>query len=222
MIRLLVVSLCLAASWPLIATAQTTASDRQIAVLMMVDYARSYGYQIMMARIQLERDRAQTERDEQVLKQKQELVRRRVAPPIELEIAQLKDTWNRAQLVVAEKSLEYVQAEYDAMVQLAKHYGGNPTSIENLYAIFKRGWDAGCEKGPVEVSAAKARFDFMEKVVVRAQELHARKNEALTSLLEKQAQLEVARAEYKNRSASVDRCRTLLYPSLGDVQAIKP
>lgn len=198
------------------------ASNNQIAVMMLVDYARSYGYQTMMARIQLDRDRAQFERDTKLLKQREELYQRKSIPLIELEIAQLKDVWNRAQLVVSEKSLAFVQAEYQAMVQLAKHFGGVPTTTEALYATFRKGWDAGCDKGPDEVTAAKARFEFLKKLVDRSRQLYRQRTEKLSSVLEKESQLEVARSEYDNRAASLDVCRKLLFPSLQEVKDIKP
>jgi hypothetical protein len=198
------------------------ASSNQIAVLMLVDYGRSYGYQSMMARIQIDRDRAQFERDATVLAQKKDLYQRKAIPLVELEIAQLKDTWNRAQLVVSEKNLVYIQSEYQAMVQLARHFGGSPVTTEAIYSTFSKGWNAGCEKGPDELAAAKARFDFLEKVVARADQLHRQRNEPLSSLLEKQVQFEVARSEYQNRANSLDRCRELLFPSLEDVLSIKP
>ena len=204
------------------ATNQSIASNNQIAVMLLVDYARSYGYQSMMAKIQIDRDRAQFERDAKLLKQKEELHLRKSIPLIELEIAQLKDTWNRAQLVVSEKSLAFVQAEYQAMVQLAKHFGGVPISIEALYATFRKGWDAGCDKGPDEVAATKARFEFMKKVVDRSRQLYRQRTETLSRVLEKETQLEVARSEYDNRAGSLDVCRKLLFPSLQDVHAIKP
>lgn len=170
----------------------------------------------------MDRDRAEFERDATLLKQKQELYRRKVIPLVEFEIAKLKDTWNKAQLVVSEKNLAYVQAEYQAMVQLAKHFGGVPLTTDALYATFRKGWEAGCDKGPDEVAATKARMDFMEKVVARAEELHAQRNESLSSLLDKQAQLGIAKSEYQNRAASLDACRKLLFPSLEEVMAIKP
>lgn len=211
---------------PFAAKAQTPdpniVSNNQIAVLLLVDYARSYGYQTMMARIQMDRDRAQFERDGQLLKQKDELYRRKGIPLIELEIAQLKDVWNRAQLVVSEKSLAFVQAEYQAMVQLAKHFGGVPTTTVSLYATFRKGWDAGCEKGPDEVAAAKARLEFLKKLVERSQQLYRKRIETRSSVLEKEAQLEIARSEYDNRASSLDVCRNLLFPSLEEVEAIKP
>lgn len=202
---------------------QPAVNNNQIAVLLLVDYARSYGYQTMLARIQLDGDRARFERDSKLLQQKEELYRRKVIPLVELEIAKLKDTWNRAQLVVSEKSLVFVQAEYEAMKQLARHIGGGkPLATEELYATFRKGWDAGCEKGPDEAAAAKAKYDFLVKVVARAQELNRQRNESLSSLLDKQTQMEVARAEYDNRAAALDQCRKLLFPSLEDIQAIKP
>jgi hypothetical protein len=197
-------------------------TNQQIAVMLLVDYARSYGYQGMIAKIQLDRDRAQFERDAKLLLQKEELYRRKVVPLIELEIAKLKDIWNRAQLVVSEKSLAFVQAEYQATVQLAQHFGGVPITVEELYATFRRGWEAGCEKGPDEVAAAKARHEFLVKVVDRSEQLYRQKNESLSSLAEKQTQLEIARSEYENRAASLEKCRALLFPSLEDILAIKP
>jgi hypothetical protein len=198
------------------------ANNHQMAVMLLVDYGRSYGYQTMMAKIQLERDRAEFERDSKLLLQKEELYRRKAIPLIELEIARLKDTWNRAQLVVAEKSLMFVQAEYEATVQLARHFGGVPVTVEALYATFRRGWEAGCEKGPDEVAAAKAREDFLIKVVDRAEGLYRQRNVSASSLLEKRAQLEIARSEYRHRAESVGKCRALLFPSLEDILAIKP
>lgn len=198
-------------------------NNNQIAVMLLVDYARSYGYQSMLAKIQIDRDRAQFERDATLLKQKEELYRRKAIPLVELEIAQLKDTWNKAQLIVSEKSLTFVQAEYQAMVQLAKHVGGGESlTTERLYATFRRGWDAGCEKGPDEAEAAKARFDFLAKAVARSEELYKKRNESLAYLLEKQTQMEVARSDYQNRANSLNLCRNLLFPSLQDVLAIKP
>ncbi len=196
------------------------ATDRQIAVMLLVDYARSYGYQIMMARIQLDRTQAQLDRDAVILEQKRELRRRNVAPEIELEIADLKDVWNRAQLIVARKNLDYVSAEYQAMVKLAHHFGGSPATTSDIYATFRAGWEAGCAKGPDEAVAAKARFEFMQKVVERARQLNEKHLEPLSSLLEKQTELDIAGSEYRNRAESVERCRTLLFPTLEEIDAI--
>lgn len=221
-VLMLGVVLSLPLIWAARAAAEPVVGNNQIAVMLLVDYGRSYGYQTMMARIQIDRDRAQFERDAILLQQKQELYQRKAIPLVELEIVQLKDTWNRAQLVVSEKSLAFVQAEYQAMVQLAKHFGGVPLTTEALYTTFRKGWDAGCEKGPDEVAAAKARLDFLEKVVARSEQLHRQRNESLSSLLEKQTQLGIAKSEYQNRAGSLDMCRKLLFPSLEDVLAIKP
>ncbi len=196
-------------------------SDRQLAVMMFVDYGRSYGYQIMMARIQVDTVKAQLERDQQLLKQKEELFRRRAIPPIEVEIARLKDTWNRKQLIVAEKNLGYVSAEYDAMSQMARHFGGLDIPVEQLYATFRRGWEAGCDKGPDEVEAMKAWADYAAKSLERSRQLHSQKNESTASLLEKESQMKIATSNYENRRAGLDRCRALLFPSLEDITAIK-
>ena len=199
------------------------ANHNQIAVLMLVDYARSYGYQTMMARLQLDADKAELARDELLLKQKQDLYKKRRIPLLELEIARLKDTWNRKQLVVSEKSLAFVSAEYEAMSLLAKHFGGGqPITTKRLYEVFRKGWDAGCDKGPDEVAAMKAKMDFFEKYVDRSRQLVKQGNEALSSLLEKETQLAKARSDYQQRFEALEKCRTLLIPSLADVRAIKP
>ena len=72
------------------------------------------------------------------------------------------------------------------------------------------------------LAAAKARLDFMQKVVARADQLYHQRNETAASLIEKQTQLAIAETEYATRSAKLDSCRTLLFPSLEDVKAIKP
>jgi hypothetical protein len=94
---------------------------------------------------------------------KQELFQRKAIPLIGLKIAPLKETWNRAQLAVSDKSPTFVQPEYQAMVQLAKHFGGVPVIIEALYATFRKGWDAGCGKGPDEAVVAKTKLDFPKR-----------------------------------------------------------
>ncbi len=197
-------------------------NDRQLAVMMFVDYGRSYGYQVMMARIHLETVQAQLERDQQLLGQKEELSRRRAITPIELEVAQLKDIWNRKQLIVAEKNLVYVSAEYDAMSQMARHFGGVDIPVEKIYATFRRGWDAGCDKGPDEVEAMKAWADYAKKAAERSRQLNSQGNEPTSSLLEKEAQVKIALSNYENRRAGLDRCRAVLFPSLDDIRAVKP
>ena len=217
----LLAMLCLVAAPA--AAQETPVNNNQIAVLMMVDYGCSYGYQTMMARIQLDTDRAELERDRTVLRQKEELYRNKRIPLVELEVAQLKEEWNRRQLIVSEKSLAYVSAEYEAMIQLASHFGGGKlVSAETLYATFRRGWDAGCDKGPDEVAAMKARMDFLAKSLDRARQLLARQNESYTSVLEKETQLKIATADHDHRAAGLDKCRNVLFPSMADILAVKP
>jgi hypothetical protein len=189
--------------------------------MMFVDYGRSYGYQTMLAKIQIDAVKAELERDEKLLKQKEELFRKNAIPPIELEIAQLKDTWNRKQLIVAEKSLATVAAQFEAMQQMAKHFGGVEVPVEKLYATFRRGWEAGCEKGPDEVVAMKAWAEYSQKALDRARQLNSEGNESLASLLAKEAQLKIARSNYEQREARLDRCRQVLFPSLDDIMAIE-
>lgn len=219
--KALVAALCMVAG-P-VAAQEAPINNNQVAVLLMVDYGRSYGYQTMMARIQLDTDRAELDRDRTILRQKEELYRTRRIPLAELEIAQLKDEWNRRQLIVSEKNLAYVSAEYEAMIQMARHFGGGQSlSAETLYATFRRGWDAGCDKGPDEVAAMKARMDFLAKSLDRARQLYAQQNESYASVLEKETQLRIATADHDHRAASLDKCRAVLFPSLADILAIKP
>lgn len=195
-------------------------SDRQVAVMMFVDYGRSYGYQTMLASIQIDVAKAQIERDRALLKQKEELYRRKAVPLIEVEIARLKDLWNRKQLVVAEKSLATVAAQYEAMREMAKHFGGVDVSTDALYSTFRRAWDAGCEKGPDEVEAMKAWADFSAKSAERARQLHRRGTESLASLLDKQMQQEIARSNYEQRASRLDRCRAVLFPDLREIEDV--
>ena len=195
-------------------------SDRQLALMMFVDDGRNYGYQTMLAAIQIDTVKAELERDEKLLKQKQELFRKNAIPPIELEIAQLKDTWNRKQLIVAEKSLATVAAQYEAMKEMAKHFAGAKIPVEALYAIFRRAWEAGCDKGPDEVAVMKAWADFSQKALDRSRQLNSEGNESLASLLAKEAQLKIARSNYEQREARLDRCRQVLFPSLDDIMAV--
>lgn len=196
-------------------------NDRQLMMMMFVDYGRSYGYQSMMAVIQIDTIKAELKRDRELLKRKEELFRRKAIPKIELEIAQLKDTWNSKQLIVVEKSLIVIVAQYEAMKEMAKHFGGVPIPVASLYEIFRRGWDAGCEKGPDEVVAMKAWAAYARKAAERARELNSKGNESLASLLEKEAQLTIAQSNYEQRQVRLDRCRSVLFPSLEDVLAIQ-
>ena len=200
---------------------KTAVTDRQLSVMMFVDYGRSYGYQTMMASIQVDSVKAELERDEKILQQKEELFRRKAIAPIELEIAKLKDIWNRKQLIVAEKSLATVAAQYEAMKKMARHFGGVDVPVADLYAIFRRAWDAGCEKGPDEVVAMKAWADYSIKALERARELNRQGNESLASVLAKEAQAKIAQSNYEQRQSRLDRCRDVLFPSLDDIRAIE-
>lgn len=195
-------------------------SDRQVAVMMYVDYGRSYGYQSMLAGIQIEVVKAEIERDAALLQQKEDLYRKKAIPLIELEIARLKDIWNRKQLVVAEKSRETVASQFAAMGEMAKHFGGVDVPTETLYVLFRRAWDAGCDKGPDEVEAMKAWAEFSQKAVERARELNRRGAESMASLLEKEVRLKTAQANYAQREARLDRCRAILFPDLKDIVAV--
>lgn len=199
----------------------TPISDEQVYVLMFVEQGRSYGYQTMMARIQLDSVNAELQRDQAILEQNEALYEKNAIPLIELQISQLKDAWNRKQLIVAEKSLAYVSAEYAAMTEMAKHFAGIPITVESLYTVFRRGWEAGCDKGPDEVVAMKAWADYLEKSLERARQLHSRGNMPLSTVLEREAELEIARSNYRNREAGLEKCRTVLFPSLEDIQAIR-
>lgn len=195
-------------------------SDRQVAVMMFVDYGRSFGYQSMLATIQIDVVKAEIARDQALLKQKEELYRRKSIPLIEVEIARLKDVWNRKQLVVAEKSLEAVAAQYEAMGEMAKHFGGVDIPTDVLYARFRRAWDAGCDKGPEEVEAMKAWAEFSTKSLERARQLNRRGSESMASLLEKEVRQKVAQANYANRESRLNRCRAVLFPDLKEILAV--
>jgi hypothetical protein len=212
------------------AAAEETAADpagvplshAQLSVLMFVDQGRSYGYQVMMARIQLDTVRADLERDAALLARNEELYGRNAIPLIDLEIARLKDTWNRRQLVVAEKNLAFVSAEYEAMALAARHFGRGDVAAAELYETFRRGWEAGCAKGPDEVEAMQAWVDFAARSLDRARDLQARNVEPYGTVLEREAQLAIARSNYENRRAGLERCRNVLFPSLDDILAIAP
>lgn len=195
-------------------------NDRQVAVMMFVDYGRSYGYQSMLAAIQIDVVKAQMARDQALLKQKEELYRKKAIPLVELEIARLKDLWNRKQLVVAEKSLATVSAQYQAMGEMAKHFGGVNVPADALYATFRRAWDAGCEKGPDEVEAMRAWAAFATKSAERARQLNRQGRETKAALFEKQMQQTIAQANYEQRASRLDRCRTVLFPSLDDILTV--
>lgn len=200
---------------------KTPVTDRQLSVMMFADYGRSYGYQTMLAQIQLDTAKADLERDRQILKQTVELFQRNAIANIELEIAKLKVIWGEKQLIVAEKNLTAIAAQYEAMKKMVEHFAGVEIARDELYAVFSRGWDAGCAKGPDEVAAMKAWVDYSEKSLQRARELNRQGSESLTSVLEKEAQLKVAQSNYENRKSRLDRCRRVLFPSLDQIKAIE-
>jgi hypothetical protein len=208
-------------SAPLGAVAEgTSLTTDQALMLYFTDAGRSFGYQVMIARIQVETVQAEIARDAALLARNEELHRTNSVPLIDLEVAQLKDAWNRKQLVVAEKNLEFLTAEYEAMSRLAEHFGGAGATVEDLYAIFRRGWDAGCAKGPDEVVAYAAWVAFATKSLDRARQLNARGSLPEAEVLDRVAQLAIAESNYQNRLASQDRCTTVLFPSLQDVLAV--
>jgi hypothetical protein len=201
--------------------AQDTPLTRdQALTLYFTDSGRSFGYQVMIARIQIETVQAEIARDAALLARSEDLYRSNSVPLIDLQIAQLKDAWNRKQLVVAEKNLEFLTAEYQAMTRLAEFFGGAPATVEDLYAIFRRGWEAGCAKGPDEVAAYAAWVAFVTKSLDRARQLNARGSLPETDVLDRVAQLAIAEANYRNRLESLDRCDKVLFPSLTDVLAV--
>jgi hypothetical protein len=196
-------------------------TSEQLAVLMFVDQGRAYGFQRMLARIQLDTVQAELERDQAILEQNEELYERSAIPLIELEISQLKDAWNRKQLIVAEKNLEAISAQFDAILEMARHFGGTPVPVATLYGAFRRGWEAGCDKGPDEVVAMQAWAAYAEKSLERGRQLNARGSLSLNALLDREAQLRIARSNFENRQARLDRCRTALFPSLEEIMAIE-
>ena len=196
-------------------------TSEQLYVLMFVDQGRSYGYQRMLAQIQLETVQAELERDRAILAQNEDLYRKNAIPLIELEISQLKDAWNRKQLVVAEKNLDAIAAQFTAMREMARHFAGVPIPVGTLYEAFRTGWEAGCDKGPDEVVAMQAWAAYAEKSLERARQLHERGSLPLTTLLEREAQLRIARSNAENRQARLDRCRTALFPSLEEIMAVR-
>ena len=92
-------------------------TSEQLFLMMFVDQGRSIGYQRMLAGIQLDTVRAELERDAAILERNLQLYEKNAIPRIELEIARLKDAWNRKQLVVAEKSAETIGAQFSAITQ---------------------------------------------------------------------------------------------------------
>lgn len=197
----------------------TTATNEQVLRLYFTDSGRSYGYQVMMARIQLDTLKAELERDQSMLTRNEQLYANSAISLLDLQVSQLKDAWNRKQLIVAEKNLVYLSAEYEATSKIAEHFAGGKVTVDDLYAVFRRGWDAGCDKGPDEVVAHQAWAAFAEKSLERARQLNQRGGLSDSEVLEREAQLAIARTNYQNRLAGIDRCRTVLFPSLDDILA---
>lgn len=212
------VVLALAAPACLKAEGVPVTSD-QVMMMYFTDSGRSFGYQVMMARIQIDTVTAELERDAAILKRNEELFSRSAISRLDLEISQLKDAWNRKQLIVAEKNLVYLSAEYEAMSRMAEHFSGGTVTVEDLYAVFRRGWDAGCDKGPDEVVAHQAWAAFAEKSLERARQLNERGGVPDSEVLEREAQLAIARSNFQNRQAGLDRCKAVLFPSLEQVMA---
>jgi|JI9StandDraft_2_1071091.scaffolds.fasta_scaffold03580_9 hypothetical protein len=200
---------------------KTPVTDRQLSVMMFVDYGRSYGYQSMLAQIQIDTIKAELERDRQIAGQMEKLLTKDAISQIELEIAQLKVIWGEKQLKVAEQNLVAVGSQYEAMKKMAQHFAGVDVPRDELYEVFRKGWQAGCDKGPDEVDAMKAWTDFCEKSLQRARALNQQGNESLTSVLEKEAQLKIAETNYQSRKSRLNLCREILFPSLEDIKAIK-
>jgi hypothetical protein len=200
---------------------KTPVTDRQLSVMMFVDYGRSYGYQSMLAQIQIDTIKAELERDRQIAGQMEKLLTKDAISQIEYEIAQLKVIWGEKQLKVAEKNLVAVGSQYEAMKKMAKHFAGVEVPRDELYEVYRKGWEAGCDKGPDEVDAMKAWVDFCEKSLQRSRALNLQGNESLTSLLEKEAQLKIAEANYQSRKSRLNMCREILFPSLEDIKSVE-
>lgn len=198
----------------------TPITNEQVLRLYFTDSGRSFGYQVMIARIQIDTVKAELARDEALLRQNESLYERNAIPLIELQIAQLKDAWNRKQLIVAEENLVYLTAEYEAMSKMADHFSGSEVSLDDLYATFRRGWEAGCDKGPDEVVAYQAWVAYAEKSLERARQLNDRGSLSDADVLEREAQLAIAQSNYRNREAGLERCRKVLFPTLDDIRAL--
>lgn len=200
--------------------AGTPITDGQLYVLMFVDQGRSIGYQRMLAQIQVDTVEAELERDRAILAQQEDLYRKSAIPLIELEIARLRDAWNRKQLIVAQKNLEAIGAQFAAVNEMARHFAGVPIPVETVYAAFRRGWEAGCDKGPDEVVAMEAWAAYAAKSLERTRQLHARGRVSLTTLLDRETQLRIARSNAESRRERLDKCRTALFPSFEEIMAI--
>jgi outer membrane protein TolC len=200
--------------------AGTPVSSQQLFLMMFVDQGRTIGYQRLLAGIHLDTVKAELDRDRAILEQNRDLYGKNAIPLIELEISQLRDAWNRKQLIVAEKNLEALEAQFSAITQIAQRYAGEPIPVEDLYAAYRRSWDAGCAKGPDEVVAMQAWAAYAAKSLERARQLNSRGSLPLSTVLEREAQLKIARSNAESREARLDRCRAVLFPSLDEVLSV--
>lgn len=200
---------------------KTSVTDRQLSVMMSVDYGRTYGYQGKLWQIQIDTTKAELERDRQIAVQMENVSKKEAVSQIESEIAQLKVIWGEKQLIVAEENLVAVSSQFEAMKRMAKHFSGVEVPRDEVYEVFRMGWEAGCDKGPDEVDAMKAWVDFSEKSLQLSRVLHQQGNESLKSVLEKEAQLKIAETNYQSRKSRLDMCRKILFPSLEDIKSIE-
>ncbi|WP_171096798.1 hypothetical protein [Ruegeria sp. HKCCD7255] len=215
-------SLVLASSW---VSAQEAAqldtgapvTNDQIFMMIFADQGRSVGFQSMIMAIQLETLKAQVDRDAAILARNLELFDRSAISELELEISQLKDAWNRLQMVVAEKNLTTVAAQVAALQLIGDHFAGKSVPLDDLYAAYLKGWNAGCDKGPAEVRANEAWMAYAEKALMRARELNSRGNLSDATVLQREADLRIARSNYENRDSRLDRCREIFFPSIEEV-----
>jgi hypothetical protein len=103
---------------------------------------------------------------------------------------------------------------------MARHFTGVPISVDTLDADFRRGWDAGCDKGPDEVIAMEAWAAYAQESLERGRQLNARGSMPLSALVEREAQLRIARSNVENRQPRLERRRMALFPSLEEIMAI--
>ncbi|MDD9718622.1 hypothetical protein PVW48_17805 [Dinoroseobacter sp. PD6] len=189
----------------------------QVMLLVFADQGRSVGYQSMLSGIHLETIKAQLDRDAAILERNRALYERNAVSLLELEVSQLKDAWNKLQLQVAERNLTAVAAQVTAISMLNEHFAGTPVDLGDLYAVYLRGWDAGCDKGPIEARANEAWMAYAEKSLERARQLQARGSLSEEIVLAREADLRIATVNFERRFERLDRCREVFFPSFDDV-----
>ncbi len=123
-------------------------------------------------------------------------------------------------MIVAEKNAEAIGAQFEAVSEIIRYFDGEPVTVQELYSSYRRSWDAGCDKGPDEVVAMEAWAAYAEKSLERARQLNSRGSLSLAVLLEREAELKIARSNAESRAGRLDRCRAVLFPSLEDIQRI--